>query len=49
MVGFDWVNVNQLFEALYATKPSGLGMGVLITRSIVLEHGGRLWATPNAI
>src|SRR5262249_234494 len=47
-VGFEWANVDQLFEALYTTKPDGLGMGLSISRSIILSHGGRLWATPNA-
>ena len=46
--GFEPASVDQLFQALYTTKPDGLGMGLSISRSIVLSHGGRLWATPNA-
>jgi signal transduction histidine kinase len=45
--GFEEAHVERLFQALYTTKPGGLGMGLSITRSIILSHGGRLWATPN--
>jgi signal transduction histidine kinase len=46
-VGFEQADVGQLFEALYTTKPDGLGMGLSISRSTILSHGGHLWATPN--
>jgi signal transduction histidine kinase len=46
--GLDPSALNRLFDAFYTTKPQGLGMGLLISRSIVEAHGGRLWAKANA-
>jgi PAS domain S-box-containing protein len=46
-VGLPAEHADQLFKALFTTKPHGTGMGLRISRSIVESHGGRLWATAN--
>jgi signal transduction histidine kinase len=47
--GVASANFERLFDAFYSTKPSGLGMGLSICRSIIQAHGGKLWATPGAL
>jgi C4-dicarboxylate-specific signal transduction histidine kinase len=43
--GFRTQNPDRLFDAFYSTKPSGLGIGLCICRSIIEAHEGRLWAS----
>jgi PAS domain S-box-containing protein len=40
-------NPDKIFTHFYSTKPSGMGMGLTIVRSIVESHGGEL-AAENA-
>jgi signal transduction histidine kinase len=45
--GLAPATLERLFDAFYTTKPSGLGLGLSICRSIIETHGGRLWATAS--
>jgi signal transduction histidine kinase len=45
--GIDLERREQVFDAFYTTKSSGLGMGLSICRSIIGSHGGRLWVDEN--
>ena len=46
-VGFELSGVERLFEAFYTTKSGGMGIGLLVSRSIIETHRGQLGAAPN--
>jgi signal transduction histidine kinase len=46
-VGIDPSVANRLFEPFVTTKSEGMGMGLFVIRSVVHNHGGKIWATAN--
>jgi PAS domain S-box-containing protein len=46
-MGLDPQSMERMFEAFYTTKEGGMGMGLSISRSIIQNHGGKLWAVAN--
>jgi signal transduction histidine kinase len=46
-VGFGPLDPAHLFDAFYTTKPGGMGIGLSVSKSIIDNHDGRLWAATN--
>ena len=37
----------RIFEPFFTTKPTGIGMGLAISRALIEANGGQLWFEPN--
>ena len=45
--GLDKAVAERLFQPFNSSKTDGMGIGLSISRTIIEQHGGRIWATPN--
>ncbi len=42
--GIDATTMEHLFDAFYTTKSTGMGMGLPISKTILDDHNGKIWA-----
>jgi signal transduction histidine kinase len=43
-VGLSSQDQQNLFQVNYSQRPGGTGMGMMIAKQIIQQHGGRIWA-----
>jgi two-component system, LuxR family, sensor kinase FixL len=45
--GISQEMVRRVFQPFFTTKPTGIGMGLAISRALIEANGGQLWLEPN--
>lgn len=46
--GLDPQVAKRIFEPFFTTKPTGIGMGLAISRALTEANGGKLWLEPDS-
>lgn len=46
--GLDAEAAKRIFEPFFTTKPTGIGMGLAISRALAEANGGQLWLDPSS-
>jgi len=41
--GIPAEQLNRIFDRFYSTKKEGMGIGLAISKSLIEEHGGKIW------
>jgi two-component system, LuxR family, sensor kinase FixL len=45
--GLDAEIAKRIFEPFFTTKPTGIGMGLAVSRALIEANGGQLWFEPT--